>query len=308
MQRTTSTNNVGSLPTYASGGETPGYYTDLVSGGPGTAATLVGAADLNLIQEEIANAVTTGGLSLDGTNSAQMASALGGAYAAKSHATDTGAVSTVRLRGVFASGSAQASGAASAVIGTAGGIASGNGSAVIGSVDIAGSPPQASGAGSVVAASANSFASGTTSAVVGSVASTASGGSTIVAASTSSLASGTASAVIACDDCDAIGDGAAVIASTGSYASGAGSVCIGGQNVEVHTPGMVGGGDNSAASAISGIGVSNQGLTWKITGEGRPHFTLKDGADQSDAAAVAGELWRTNGHATLPDGVVMVGI
>lgn len=36
--------------------------------------------------------------------------------------------------------------------------------------------------------------------------------------------------------------------------------------------------------------------------------TLKSGATQVAAGAVAGELWKTSGHASLPDNVVMVGI
>ena len=36
--------------------------------------------------------------------------------------------------------------------------------------------------------------------------------------------------------------------------------------------------------------------------------TLKSGATQVAAGAAAGELWRTVGHATLPDNVVMVGV
>jgi len=34
----------------------------------------------------------------------------------------------------------------------------------------------------------------------------------------------------------------------------------------------------------------------------------KEGATQVASGAVAGELWSTVGHATLPDGVVMKGI
>ena len=34
----------------------------------------------------------------------------------------------------------------------------------------------------------------------------------------------------------------------------------------------------------------------------------KEGATQAAAGAVAGELWSTVGHASLPDGVVMKGI
>lgn len=36
--------------------------------------------------------------------------------------------------------------------------------------------------------------------------------------------------------------------------------------------------------------------------------TLKTGATQVAAGAAAGELWATNGHASLPDNVLMIGV
>ena len=36
--------------------------------------------------------------------------------------------------------------------------------------------------------------------------------------------------------------------------------------------------------------------------------TIKLGATQVAAGAAAGELWKTNGHASLPDNVVMIGV
>ena len=35
---------------------------------------------------------------------------------------------------------------------------------------------------------------------------------------------------------------------------------------------------------------------------------IKSGATQSAAGAVAGELWKTSSHATLPDNVLMIGV
>ena len=73
MQRTTAPNNVASKPAYASGGESPGYYTDETTGGSGTPGTLVSAADMNLMQEEIANAIEDiGGLTLDSADDAHL--------------------------------------------------------------------------------------------------------------------------------------------------------------------------------------------------------------------------------------------
>lgn len=230
MQRTTSANNVGSLPSYASGGETPGYYTDLVSGGPGTAGTLVGAADMNMIQEEIVNVIEDiGGLTLDSADNTQMAKALG---AFRTAAATTGSVTTARTRVVVAATGSTASGDKSAVI-----------------------------------ASAASTASGADSAVVSSNVGTASGNYSAVVSSSNGTASGEKSAVIASAASTASGAVSAVIASTGSYASGAGSVVIGGDNVEIGSTNTVGGGDNSGSGAITPSG-SNQGLTWYVTGPG----------------------------------------
>ena len=271
MQRTTSTNNVGSLPTYASGGETPGYYTDLVSGGPGTSATLVGASDLNLLQEELVSVILAAGLTLDGADATQLLQAVGGALAVKSHATTTGSATTTHLRALIASYTSTASGDDSAVLASINGIASGDVAAVV--------------------ASSGSTASGTGAAVVASGVSTASGDAAAVVASTGSTASGDKSAVLAATTSTASGDKSAVIASTGSYASGAGSLCIGGNNVEVNTAGMIGGGDNSGASAITPGGI-NQGMKWNMDGAGQLVCqllrlnSLETYADE--AAAVAG--------------------
>jgi hypothetical protein len=35
---------------------------------------------------------------------------------------------------------------------------------------------------------------------------------------------------------------------------------------------------------------------------------VKSGATQAGASAVAGEVWKTSGHATLPDNVLMIGV
>ena len=36
--------------------------------------------------------------------------------------------------------------------------------------------------------------------------------------------------------------------------------------------------------------------------------TIKNGATQAGAGAGANEVWKTNGHATLPDNVLMIGV
>lgn len=215
MQRTTSPANVASLPAYASGGETPGYYTDLTSGG--AAGTLVSAADMNLIQEEIANAIEdVGGLTLSSASNTQLATTISPVQALKSSATTTGSATTTHIRALVAASASTASGSNSAVVG-----------------------------------SASSDATGTDSVVIGS---------------DHAIASGARSAVVGSEFSEASGDDSAVVASDGSYASGGRSAVICGQNVEVGTAGMVGGGTNLAAT-ITANG-TDQGLTWSITKTG----------------------------------------
>ena len=177
MQRTTAPNNVASKPAYASGGESPGYYTDETTGGSGTPGTLVSAADMNLMQEEIANAIEDiGGLTLDSADDAQLAKALG---AMKTGATTTGTDTCVRTRVLLASAASVASGDGSAVIGSNTGTASADLSAVIASL-----VGTASGGGAAVVACGGGKASGTFSSCVSSAASEASGNRSVLLAST----------------------------------------------------------------------------------------------------------------------------
>lgn len=125
MHKTDRENTAVAKPAKAAVGATVGYF-DEPGGGTGTT---VGKDWLNAVQDEIVNVVEdVGGLTLDKTDDGQMADCLG---AVRSHATDTGAATTHRTRGLFASTSSQASGANSACIGCSGGTASGAESAVI---------------------------------------------------------------------------------------------------------------------------------------------------------------------------------
>lgn len=47
------------------------------------------------------------------------------------------------------------------------------------------------------------------------------------------------------------------------------------------------------------------GTSWA---EVAPTSDIKSGATQAAAGAIAGELWKTNGHASLPNNVVMIGV
>lgn len=54
---------------------------------------------------------------------------------------------------------------------------------------------------------------------------------------------------------------------------------------------------------------SNDPLTADLGINGTLLLTnIKSGTTQAAAGAVANELWKTNGHATLPDNVVMIGV
>lgn len=66
--------------------------------------------------------------------------------------------------------------------------------------------------------------------------------------------------------------------------------------------------DHGAVSADT-MGFSTAGNTrMLIYGDGGIYMgSLKSGATQVAAGAVTFELWRTNGHATLPNGVIMIG-
>jgi hypothetical protein len=195
MQRTTAPNNVASKPAYASGGESPGYYTDETTGGSGTPGTLVSAADMNLMQEEIANAIEDiGGLTLDSADDAQLAKALG---AMKTGATTTGTDTCVRTRVLLASTTATASGDNSAMLASTLGEASGNLSAVV--------------------ASSLGTASGIASSVIASVAGDASGASSVCAGSTGSEASGDKSVILASTNAEVGDDG---VVALGYSASG----------------------------------------------------------------------------------------
>jgi len=62
-----------------------------------------------------------------------------------------------------------------------------------------------------------------------------------------------------------------------------------------------------------GVGLTNPTERLEVFGNIRVSGTLlvgdiKNGATQSAAGAAAGELWKTSGHATLPDNVLLVGV
>lgn len=72
-------------------------------------------------------------------------------------------------------------------------------------------------------------------------------------------------AVVASENCETDAAAALVLGSSGSKASGTRTVVIGGSNVEIATPGMIGGGDNVGAITFNG---TDQGLKWSMSKEG----------------------------------------
>lgn len=317
-------NTVASPPALDSGG-TAGYFRNQTSGPPWT---VVKADFLNGISLELKALIEAGGLTLDSADTAQVLKVVRGALAARADASAVTALSTVLLRVIIASEGSTATGSKSAVVASSAGVASGEGSAVIAALDIAGSPPEASGDGSMVAASSNSHATGTNDAAIASVACTASGGRSAALAAISSTASGLSSLAAATSNSDAIGDNAVALGGEESIATGNGSgvynaaasrafgartMVLAGANVEIATPGMIGGGDNSGAGAITFNG-TDQGLKWTVSKEGVGTFltlaltAVPAGATQGGAGVGAGQLWRTASHATLPDNVLMVGV
>lgn len=82
-------------------------------------------------------------------------------------------------------------------------------------------------------------------------------------------------------------------------------------------PNTTAGGGAGGTGVTTWTGLSDTPNTY--VGEGVPRantsgtaldFTtlLKSGSDQSNAGAAAGEFWRTSGHATLPDNVILQGV
>ena len=65
----------------------------------------------------------------------------------------------------------------------------------------------------------------------------------------------------------------------------------------------------TAVGTVSSIATGNNLTGGPITGAGTIDVSVtKSGATQIAATAVAGELWYTVSHATLPDNVILVGV
>lgn len=65
----------------------------------------------------------------------------------------------------------------------------------------------------------------------------------------------------------------------------------------------------SSEGSVTSVGSGTNLTGGPITGSGTLNISVtKNGATQVAAGAAAGELWYTNGHATLPDNVVLIGV
>jgi hypothetical protein len=185
MHRIDGSDVVLAVPTPSAVG-TPGYFRKADTG-TATKGTVVSTDWLNAVQEEIAGVIEGAGLALSKTDRGQLSAAIGGGAAVKSHATDTGVVTTSHLRAVIASAAGQADGAAALVMACGSTCrASGTQSAVICS-----DGSHASGAASAIVASTDADCSGTNSAVIASIgAMTIAGTGAFVAASVKGSGSG----------------------------------------------------------------------------------------------------------------------
>ena len=70
-----------------------------------------------------------------------------------------------------------------------------------------------------------------------------------------------------------------------------------------------GGGSVTIQGGITGYGTNGGSIVMNPKTGGGVFITLvKSGATQVAAGAQANELWKTSGHATLPDNVIMIGV
>jgi hypothetical protein len=219
MQRTTAPNNVASKPAYVSGGESPGWHTDEVTGGSGTPGTLVSAAQMNLIQDEICNAIEDVGLlslsSADDTQLAQTLAQFQGTFAKTSGITAV--KSTAKHNAAVASDEVLVADSFAATVASHNSSAAGTKSAVIACTTMKTSAAQTA----AIASEGTGSASGTLDHEVGTPHSAviASGFSETTDTATAGVEY---CAVIACHKCDTDGFQTAVIASSDA----GGSRCV----------------------------------------------------------------------------------
>lgn len=276
---------------YVAGPNAAGYFTD---GTPAAGdGTIPGALWFNQVQEELAQAIvhdTAIVSALDVTLDNQLATAIGALKTLRSHATDTGSLTTTHLRALIASQTSRADGAAAACIASLTGRASGALSATL-----AAAAAVASGTNSLVAAALDSDATGTRTAVIASNNSDATTGTDAAClAATQSLASGVSSAVVASDTSTASGISAAVVASDTATASGDKSL-VGASNSSTASgaESAVLASESSQATQVNSAALANGGSAGDLTTVQKPRSLIATSIGARIATAVAA------GHATL---------
>ena len=266
MRRTRSPNNSGSLPAIT-GTETPGYYTE------GPPATIVSAADLNILQEELVAVATMKGAALDATGAdrAQCKTAVDAVLGVEALSDEATGVDTVRKLVVLASDDATVGetdgGVVHALVAASNSCsAKGFETAVIASKDSRAGATDGSTIVAAVIASTAALAEGANSAVLasdlttnGPVGGAAGSCCAVIAAHASSGdgvdVNGTYSAAIAVDDATVAGVASAVIGGTGNSVTHDSAVIVGGDGnaITAASSGIVGGVGNEVAGGGSGV-------------------------------------------------------
>ena len=129
-----------------------------------------------------------------------------------------------------------------------------------------------------------------------------------------------------CESYDYDGDDSHILASgNGAFAGGIAMTEAGGSNVEcieavgdcafAYGRGIKSSGDycfsfgtNFINNTSNSFAVGFNQINLIITGQGVFIPVIKSGATQAAAGAAADEIWKTNGHATLPNNVLMIGV
>lgn len=328
MQRVDFGDQAASPPAIPAASGTPGYFTD--GSPPTTAPTMVRAASLNALQEELCGAITEFGYALDRTDNGQLAVILAerikGIFCGDGSeaASDTAGVS------VIATYRSKADGTRCVVIASAGAtvgggdvIATGTNSAVIACGGSGAASIEAAGGRSVIIASDGTNADpvtvdGTSSAAIAvseGVIDSNSSGSALLAVGNCTVESGINCAGVASGGSQVRGSQSAILASTASETDDSGetsaiiaangcitaansqSAIVASENTELAEDNTIAGGYHASGITPSG---ANQNLTWKINSATGNIYI--DGAVSTPAADFAEHFERLEGHPEIEPG------
>lgn len=167
----------------------------------------------------------------------------------------------------------------------------------------------AGGIGSVVSGGGANTASANSSTVGGGGANTASGYLSGVFSGYSNTASGEGSIVIGASGNTAAGDYASVLSGKDNTSNSYGEVVLGTYASSVSGTGTSIVSTDPVLRVGIGTGTGSRADAFRIIKDGGIFMlNLKSGATQVGAGAAVDELWVTSSHATLPDGVIMIGL